>query len=424
MQTQLISAIDIGSFKVATIIALVDLETDEIRIIGFNQTPSRGVRKGLIVDINKISEVIEKSVEGAERMAGKKIESAFISVGGPHINSINSQGVVATSNPNGEIVEEDVERVIEAARAISLSTTREIIEVSPREFIIDGQEGIKNPIGMSGVRLEVETHIITASTTNLKNIRRVLDDLGIDVDGFVFSGLASAMSTLTPTEKELGVVLVDIGGGKTDLAIYIEDALAYSSSIAIGSKHITNDIAVGLRTSLEEAESIKVKLSDNYNKILQKAKKHGFSKTSLSELKLTREKLDFSLKTLIDEFMTPRIEEIFNLIGEEIEKSGFGNEIKSGIVITGGGALVKPLTLIGKKILGLSIRIGSPSNITGLVEEILTPQFATTVGLISYGKENIMTEGQDRKDFNKILKNLNVDNTISRVKEFVKQFIP
>ncbi len=428
MQNNLITAIDIGSSKVATLVALN--EGEEVRIIGFNQTPSRGVKKGLIVDIDKVTKAVEESVEKAERMAGKKISHAFISVGGPHITSFNSQGVVATTNPHNEITEDDIERVIEAARAISLSTTREIIDVSAREFIIDGQEGIKNPLGMSGVRLEVETHIITASSTNLKNILRVLDDLGIENDGFIFAGLASSIAVLTNTERELGAVVADIGGGKTDIAIYVEDALSFSSSLPIGARHITSDIAVGLRTSLREAEYIKLKLSENINKLKTELKKKGENKTTLKDLKLLPPNFtgnDISVKRLVDGIIQPRVEEIFSLIGEEIEKSGFSENIPSGIIITGGGALTASATETGKKVLGLPIRIGSPSGVTGLVEEILNPCFSTTVGLILYGKENIMSEierGKGGKDFNKIFRELNMNNTIFKLKEFVKQFVP
>lgn len=211
MAENLICGIDIGSTKVATIVGLQSQETNEIRIIGFNSTPSHGVKKGLIVDIDQATASVEASVEKAERMAGHHIKEAFVSVGGPHIASINSHGIVAVANPQFEVVEDDVRRVIEAARAISLSNTKQIIEVSAREYSVDGQSGINNPIGMSGVRLEVDTHIITASATNLKNIEKVLGDLGIANMGYIFAGVAAAESVLTDTEKDLGVALVDIG---------------------------------------------------------------------------------------------------------------------------------------------------------------------------------------------------------------------
>ena len=261
MAEELICGLDVGSTKIATIVSVQPKEDEKLRIVGFDVTKSKGVKRGLIVDIDQVTGALEESVEKAERMVGKKISSAYVSVGGPHISSMNSQGVVAVSDPQAEINEEDVARVVEAARAVSISNTKQIIEVIPRGFTVDGQEGIKNPIGMSGVRLEVETHIITASLTNLKNLDRCMSDLGLVNDGFIFSGLASAQAVLTDTDRELGVVLVDIGGGKTDICLYEDGSLAYSSSIAIGARHITNDIAVGLRVSLESAETIKLHLS-------------------------------------------------------------------------------------------------------------------------------------------------------------------
>lgn len=422
MNEKIISAIDIGSCKIATLIALLQSETDELKIIGFNSSPSAGVKKGLIVDIDKVSYAVEQSIEKAERMAGHKINQAFVSVGGPHISSLNSHGIVAVANSQGEIIQEDVDRVIEAARAISLSSTREIIEVIPQDYIVDGQEGIKNPIGMTGVRLEVDTHIITASLTNLKNIDRVLNDLGVNNAGFIFSGLASAVSVLTDTEKELGVVLVDIGGGKMDLCIFSEGSLRYSTSIPVGARHITNDIAVGLRVSLDSAEKIKLYLSQNFNN-LEKVKKRNVQ-INLKELQLPENITEVSLKTLVDEIILARLEEIFKLIFEEIDKSHLANNIPAGLVLTGGGSLTSGIAEVGKKILGLPIRIGYPSGVSGLVDEVLEPSFSTTVGLILYGKKIITTDADRLKNFGKILRDFSFNNTISKLKDFFKQFIP
>lgn len=420
MADQLIFGIDIGSSKVATVVGVNTEETNELKIIGFNTTPARGIRKGLIVDIREVTNVVEESVEKAERMAGHKINRAFVSVGGPHISSLNSHGIVAIANPQGEISEEDVSRVIEAARAVSLSTTREIIEVIPRDYIVDGQPGIKSPVGMSGVRLEVETHIITASSTNLKNINRVLEDLGIENQGFVFSGLSSAEAVLTNTEKELGVVLVDIGGGKIDVAIFVDGALSYSSSIPIGARHVVNDIAVGLRVSLESAEKIKLYLSKNLNSNKKKA-----LQINLNELNLPENVTEVSLKTLVDGIIAPRLEEIFKLVFEEIEKSGFGQQIPSGLVITGGGALTVGMLETGKRVVGLPIRIGIPDKVTGLIDEINDPQYASTTGLLLYGLKNIMTGDRESfKNFSRVLKDFKLGNSFGSLKNFFKQFIP
>ncbi len=423
MADKLITAIDIGSSKIATIVGLESPDHDEIRIIGFNSTPSRGVKKGLIVDIDKVTASIEQSIEKAERMAGQKIHSALVSVGGPHISSLNSRGVVAVADTQGEIAETDINRVVEAARAISLSTTRQIIEVSPRDFIVDGQEGIKNPIGMSGVRLEVETHIITASHTNLKNIDRCMENIGVENLGFIYTGLASSESVLTDTEQELGVVCVDIGGGKTDIALYVDGSLSYSSSIPIGAKHITNDIAVGLRVSLDSAEKIKVFLSKKLDYRTDKTKKK-FDEINLQELQIPEHAEKLDVKLLIDGIIGPRLEEIFRFVSDEIVKSNYMEHIPSGLVVTGGGALTVGVLEMGKKITGMPLRIGVPGKVTGLVDEILDPQFSTTVGLILNGRKNIMSKDEGFKNFNKILKDFSVGGSVGKVKDFFKQFIP
>ncbi len=426
MADELICGVDIGSSKVATVVAVKQQTEDEPRIIGFNATRSRGVRKGLIVDINQVTEAVEQSVEKAERMAGHKIQRAYAAVGGPHIASVNSHGVVAVSNPQGDISQEDVDRVTEAARAISLSTTRQIIDVSSREFIVDGQSGIKNPAGMSGVRLEVDTHIITASLTNLKNIERCFNDIGIENEGYIFSGLASAEAVLTDTEQELGVVVIDIGGGKMDMCLYADGALSYSGSIPVGARHITNDIAVGLRVSLESAEKIKLYLSKyfhNYQETHEPGKKKREA-IDLSGLHLPENITEVPLKMLMDGIIGSRIEEMYKLIGEEIEKSGFEQQIPSGIVITGGGAHTVGMIETGRKMLGLPIRLGIPGKVTGLLDEILDPQYAATVGLILRGRKTIMEPDFGMKKFNTVLRNFNMGGSFGKIKDIIKQFIP
>lgn len=418
MPETIITALDIGSSKIATVVGVKTESSDEIKIIGFNTTSARGIKKGLIVDIKEVVNAVEESVEKAERMAGHKINNVFVSVGGPHISSLNSHGIVAISNPQGEISDDDVDRVIEAARAISLSTTRQIIEVVPRDFIVDGQNGIKNPVGMTGVRLETDTHIITASSINLKNIERVLDELGLVNSGFVFSGLASAEAVLTDTEKELGVALVDIGGGKIDLAIFVEGALSHSSSIPIGARHITNDIAVGLRVSLDSAEKIKLYLSKN---LTSKKKPTSLDFSSLS---LPEQITDISLPTLVDGIIAARLEEIYKLIFEEIEKSGFAQNIPSGLVITGGGALTVGIIETGKRVVGLPIRLGIPDKVSGLVDETNDPQYSTAVGLLLYGFKNIINKDNNFKNFGNILKEFNLGGSVNKIKDFFKQFIP
>jgi len=260
MSKKIVAGIDVGTTKITTIIASVP-EGDLLNILGVAINTSRGIRKGQIVDIEEATASIVESLEAAERMAGYSISSAYLSVGGSHVASQNSHGVVAVAEPHKEITLDDVKRAVDAARAVSLPSSREILHVLPREFIVDSQEGIKDPVGMTGVRLEVNTHLITVSSTALRNLEKCASLVGIDVDGFVFNGLASSYSVLTETEKELGVVLADIGGGTTDICIYVDGAVSYSSVLPIGARNITNDLAIGLRISLESAEKIKLLLN-------------------------------------------------------------------------------------------------------------------------------------------------------------------
>ena len=260
MSKRIVAGVDIGTSKITTIIASQP-ESGLLNILGVATNASRGVRKGQIVDIEEATGSIVESLEAAERMAGYSISSAFLSACGAHITSQNSHGVVAVAEPQKEINLDDVRRALEAARAVSLPSTREILHVLPREFIVDAQEGIKDPVGMTGVRLEVNTHLITVGSTALRNLEKCASLVGIDVDGFVFGGLAATIAVLTETEKELGVIAVDIGAGTTDVCIYVDGALSYSSVLPIGARNVTNDLAIGLRISLESAEKIKLLLN-------------------------------------------------------------------------------------------------------------------------------------------------------------------
>lgn len=264
-KNKIITGIDIGSSKITTLIAQVsydELTSDtSVNIVGVSATESKGVKKGQIVDIEDAVESAIESVEAAERMAGYNLDRAFISVGGAHVSSQNSTGVVAVSDPDGEVSAEDVARVIEAARAISLPASREIVHVLPRGFVVDGESGVKDPVGMSGVRLEVDTHLITASAPALKNLIKTVREVGVDIEDVVFDGYASSEATLTRTERELGCVLVDLGSGTTSVAAFVDGGLTYSAAIPIGARNVTNDLAIGLRISIEKAERVKRQIS-------------------------------------------------------------------------------------------------------------------------------------------------------------------
>ncbi|MEX2013093.1 MAG: cell division protein FtsA, partial [Candidatus Levyibacteriota bacterium] len=387
---KIVVGIDIGTSKIVTLISRID-DSDSINILGVAENPAAGIKKGQIVDIEEAVLSINTSLEAAERMAGYSVSRIIASVGGAHIESQNSRGVVAVSAPHGEITENDLIRVIDAAKAVSLPSSREIIHVLPRNYIVDGHEGIKDPIGMTGVRLEVDTHIISASSTALRNMEKAFSEVGVDVDAMVSSGYASSLAILSDTEKELGVVLVDIGAGTTDISIYIDGSVAFSSVIPIGAKHITNDLAIGLRISLESAEKIKLYLSSPAKKQTrvgvdgEDGEKKSSDELNLSILNLPEDISKASQKTLIDGIIRPRINEIFAMVGMEIKRSGFGGQTPSGLVVTGGGAKTVGVSDVAKRVLAMPVRIGVPQNIKGIIDEVQDPSFSTAVGLVTYG---------------------------------------
>ena len=415
---RILAGIDVGTCKITTAIVSINEESGQLQVVGVANEPSKGLRKSQIVDIEEAVVAVTKSVEAAERMAGCSISSAFVSTGGGHIQSQNSKGVVAIANPNEEILQEDVSRVVEAARAISLPSSREIIHVIPRDFIVDSQEGIKDPLSMTGIRLEVETHIVTGTATAMRNLAKCVTEIGIDVSGLVFTGLASAEAVLTDTEKELGVCLVDIGGGTTSLAVFVEGSLAYSAVIPIGAKNITNDMAIGLRVSLETAEKIKIGLS-NYSK-------KNNDEVNLKKMGIDEEIKKVSYKTLAEGIIKPRLNEIFNLIGEELQKSGYAAASPAGVVVSGGGAQTVGIIESCKRTLSLPVRVGKPQVLTGLVDEIKDPDFAVAHGLMVYAARS--EAGTKRNlslpSLGKFIPQLPLKGLANKVSDFVKSFLP
>jgi len=394
---KIVVAVDIGTSKIVTLISKID---ESVNVLGVSEVPAAGIRKGQIVNIEEAVNSINSSLEAAERMAGYSASHIIASIGGSHIESQNSRGVVAVAQPEGEIRETDLSRVIDAAKAVSLPSSREIIHVLPRSYIVDGQEGIKDPIGMTGVRLEVDTHIISANSTSVRNLEKAFSEVGVDVDSIVSSGYASSLAVLSDTEKELGVVLVDIGAGTTDICVYVEGAVAYSSVLPIGARHITNDLAIGLRISLESAEKIKLHLSSPVKKQIKISDeefveepriKEKSDEIDLSSLHIPEELNKVSQKTLIDGIIRPRLNEIFTMVGLEIKKSGYAGQTPSGMVVTGGGARTIGISDAAKRMLAMPVRIGYPNNIKGIIDEIQDTSFSTVVGLAVYGK-NIEAE--------------------------------
>jgi cell division protein FtsA len=394
---QIITGIDIGSSKIATVIATLSPES-KISVIGVSTVKSRGMKKGVVVDIDEAVEAIAESLEAAERMAGYAVSSAFVLVDGTHINSLNSHGVVAVSNPEGEIGSSDVDRVTEAAQAISIPSSREIIHVIPRGFIVDSQDGVRDPVGMSGIRLEVRTNIISGSTTVMRNLVKCVQQVGVDVDDLVYGGLAASESTLTDTEKELGAVLVDIGGGTTDVLIFEGGSPAYAAVLPIGGQNVTNDLAIGLRTSLEDAEKIKLKLSNEKRAHEARGPSNlehqegglaedgsvGDDEVDVSDLGLEVTTLP---KTMLYDIIEARLNEIFSLVALEIKKSNLTGKLPAGVVVCGGSSQTIGVSKVAKRVLNMPVRLGLPAGVTGLIEEISGPAYAASVGLLLYGSE-------------------------------------
>ncbi|MDO8573309.1 MAG: cell division protein FtsA [Candidatus Daviesbacteria bacterium] len=428
---RIICGIDVGSSKIATLIASID-EAGKINLIGVSSTVSKGVKKTQVVDIEEAVAAITESVEAAERMAGYSISQAFIALGGPQIESVNQHAVVAVSEPEEEIKESDIRRVNDAARAMPLPSSREILHVIPRTFTVDGQQGIKDPIGMTGVRLETETHIITGSSTSMKNLVKCVSEVGIEVTELVFSGIASALSVLTDTEKELGVMLLDIGGETTDVVIFIDGSVAYSAVIPIGARHITSDMAVGLRVSLESAEKIKLSLGkiktipvlsdsfelENNKSAIKKKEEEGIDVKSLG---IEEDIQKISRKAVVDGIIKPRLQEIFKYVGKELKKSGFGTQIPSGLVICGGGAKTIGVLDQAKYVLGFPARVGQIDGFSGLVEEIDSPAFSAAAGLILYGTSQGSERGSHMTVFSG---SLPIKGMIQKGIDLVKSFLP
>lgn len=373
-----IVGVDLGTTKVAAIIADVDNST--LKVVGVGSTPSYGLKRGVITNLEKAVESIRKAVEEASRMAGFKVDACYAGISGSHIESINAHAMIATSKIGGVISKRDIERVIEQAQAIVLPLDREIIHAIPIEYIVDNEKGIKNPVGMSGVKLEAEVHIVTAAIASAQNIYTALERAGLKVKDLVLQPLASSYSVLQPDEIDLGVCLLDIGGGTTDLAIFYDGAIRHTQVIPLGGEYITNDITIGIRTPYKQAEATKKKYATL--SITPEEKKEEIKVPGIGGRKdrsITKEQL-YSI-------VSPRVEEILMITDKEIKKSGFADVLAAGVVITGGTARLKGLANMAEEVFNLPVKIGIPKKIGGLTDIILDPIYATGVGLILYGYE-------------------------------------
>ena len=372
--------LDIGTSKICCLVA--ELREGGIAdVIGIGSSPSRGLRKGVVVNLEATVEAIKTAVEEAERMSGHPIERAHVGIAGGHIRSFNSRGVIAISGRDREVTRDDVQRVVEAARAVSIPQDREMLHTLPQEFVIDSEEEVRHPEGMTGARLEALVHIVTASVTSVQNIVNCVNKAGILVADTVLEQLAASESVLTPDERELGVALVDIGGGTTDVALFERGSIWHTAVLPTGGDHVTNDIAVGLRTPIPEAEKLK--------------KKYGCAIASLAAEDETlevpavggRKPRMLSRRTLC-EIIQPRAGETLGLVQEEITRYGFDKSLNAGVVLIGGGAMLEGMTEIAEQIFDMPVRIGTPSGVGGLSDVIASPAWCTAVGLVLYGMKN------------------------------------
>jgi cell division protein FtsA len=387
-----IVGLDIGTKKTAAIIGEIT-EDKKIEIIGIGATDSRGLRKGVVVNLEATVNAIKKAQEEAELMAGVEIDSAFVGISGAHIKSFNSRGVIAVSGKNKEINPEDIERVIDQSKAVSIPPDREIIHIIPQEFVVDEQDGIKDPLGMSGIKLEVNVHIVTSATTSVQNLKTCIERAGIEIERIVLNQIAASSSTLSHDEMELGVGMIDMGGGTTEVAIFERGSLWYTSIIPIGGDNFTNDIAVGLRTPIPEAEKIKKKFGCVSSPMLDE--QDTIEVPSVGRGKKPR----ILSRQLLADIIQPRAEEIFRLVDNDIKRMGYEKSLNSGIVLTGGTALLEGLEEVAEEIFDLPVRRGDPSGIGGLAERVNTPDYAASVGLILFGYDQWKekTLSKDRK---------------------------
>ena len=373
-KNSIVVGLDIGTSKVCAVIG--EMTENGVEIIGVGFHPSQGLRKGVVINIEGTVNSVKKAIEEAGLMAGCEIHSVFTSISGGHIKAFNSHGIVAVKNK--EVTQRDLERVIDAARAVAIPMDRDVIHVLPQDYIIDDQDGIREPLGMSGVRLEAKVHIVTGAATSAQNIVKCCNRTGLNVAEMVLAPLAAAEAVLTDEERELGVVLIDVGGGTTDIAIYHDGAVKHTAVVGIGGNHVTNDIAAGLRTPFNDAERIK--------------RRHGCARASMVN---DDERVDVPSvagkgpssvsRQILCEIIEPRLDEIFELVRKEVAKSGFEGALTSGIVITGGSMLLPGAVEMAERSFGLPVRLGLPARVRGLIDIIGNPTYATGVGLVLHG---------------------------------------
>lgn len=409
---QIVVGLDMGSTK--AVVCVGTIKEGVVDIIGISKKPSTGLRRGTVVDIEETVSAITATLEEAERMAGIPINNVYASIGGTHITSANSRGVIAVSRADGEISEADVERVLEAARTVAMPPNQEILHVIPKYYIVDDQEQVKDPLGMTGVRLEVETLVIGVSTSAIKNLAKCIKQTGLGINDLIFTSLASAKVLLSKKQKEIGVMLLDIGANTTQLAIFEEGNLIHAKVLPVGAEHITNDIAIGLRTSIEAAEKIKVKYANADStklKEVEQIKLASFDPTA-------EEKVS---KKYIAEIVEARLTEIFSMVRDELKEIRRDGMLPAGVVLTGGGAKLHGLVEFSKEYLRLPTQIGYPtSEVAGMVDKLDDPSYTASVGLMLWGLDQ--THREQGKQFK--INSSSVNTIVDKAKDIFKQFMP
>ena len=412
-QANYLVGLDIGSSNVRVVVAKIDEGSAHPSIIGIGESLSSGIRKGVIVDIEEAVSAISSALEKVERMTGVAISRATVAIGGSHVSSTESHGVIAVSRADGEITENDIIRVIDASQAISIPPNREIIHVIPKNFIVDGQSGIKDPLGMTGIRLEVDTVIVQAAAPFIKNLSKALARAGVQSEDMVLAPLAAAQAALTKRQKELGVALIDLGGGTTGLVVFEEGELMHTSIIPAGSGHITNDIAIGLRTSIETAEQVKTAFAHAIPKEVGRNEEIDLSKIDESEEESVS-------RYHLAEITEARLEEIFNLVNKELKAIGRDGKLPAGVVLTGAGAKMPGILELAKKQLRLPVQIGYPANVNTIIDRVEDPGFATAVGLVLWANEY----SQGSKRGSKFGAEFFDSQALGKVKKLFKKFLP
>ncbi len=403
--------IDIGSSTVRVIVAQKEADIEDMKILGVGAMPMRGMQKGVITDVEEAVSALGDARDMAERVSGVMVERAYVSINGSHLTSHNLRGIIAVSRADGEITPDDVDRVINAAQAISMPQNREILHVLPQNYIVDGQEHINDPVGMTGVRLEVEAHVIEGSVPFIKNLTKVVNQTGIHIEDFVFAPLAAALAVLDKRQMDLGVVLVDLGAGTTSLVVYEEHTLLHTSVLPVGTSHITNDIAIGLRTSIDIAEAIKVSHGTAIPSQVPQNETISIEGEDDEQESISRRE--------VANIISARLEELFSFIDRELKSIGRSGILPAGVILTGGGAHMEGLVELAKKKLRLPVRIGRPRMLSGLSDGTDEPEYSVGIGLIHFAIDQ-----EKRPSSHSTIRMPNVGATVSKIRDWAKTFLP